>query len=209
MKTARPARRRKTYHHGDLRRAMVAAALDTLEREGAGALSLRGVARSAGVSQAAPYNHFADKDALLAAVAAEGFRALAAETIEARDRAADASARMLAIGKAYVRFAVRRPELFRLMFGPAGADYARHLELGEAARASYAVLGATMEGAGQSAEPADRLAAWAVVHGMATLLIDRRVSIPDAALDATIGQVLQRVRVGVGGGSPRVVGQTK
>lgn len=208
MKVARsrPTRRRKTYHHGDLRRAMVAAALAVLEREGAASLSLRGVARSAGVSQAAPYNHFRDKDALLAAVAAEGFRALAAETIEARDRAADAPGRMLAIGQAYIRFAVRRPELFRLMFGPAGADYAGHPELGEAARASYAVLGATMEGGGRSTDPADRLAAWAIVHGLATLLIDRRVSIPDAALDATIGQVLRRARLGV---SPRVIAEAE
>jgi hypothetical protein len=111
--------------------------------------------------------------------------------------------------KAYVAFAVRRPELFRLMFGPAGADYARHPELGEAARASYAVLGATMDGAGRSAEPADRLAAWALVHGLATLLIDRRVSIPDAALEATIARVLDRLRLGAVSDSVRGVGQTE
>jgi AcrR family transcriptional regulator len=212
MKPARgrAAARRKTYHHGDLRQALVGAALALLESGGATALSLRAAARRAGVSQAAPYNHFRDKDALLAAVAAEGFRALEAETIAARDRVADPSMRMMAIGKAYVMFAVRRPALFRLMFGPAGADPARDTELATAARASFAALETTMDGAGIGGDRADHLAAWALVHGIATLLIDKRLAIPDAALDATIGLVLGRMRFGATPSeSARVVGQTK
>ncbi|HET8576665.1 MAG TPA: helix-turn-helix domain-containing protein, partial [Methylomirabilota bacterium] len=103
----RPARRRRgRYHHGDLPRALVAAAVSLVEREGVDALTLRGAARKAGVSQAAPYRHFADKQALLAAVAEEGFKALS----EAMRRASaphegDPLGRFRALGEAYVEFA--------------------------------------------------------------------------------------------------------
>lgn len=106
---------RSTYHHGDLAAALVAAGLDMLESGGADKLSLRAVARAAGVSPNAPYRHYADKDDLLAALAADGLgelhdrlRAIAATTVQDR---------LVAVVQEGVRFAHRRPEAFRLMTG--------------------------------------------------------------------------------------------
>src|SRR5690349_3579164 len=97
-----------TYHHGDLRPALLKAAGRVLEKEGPAALSLRELARRAGVSHNAPYRHFADREALLAALAADGFRMLGEVLGVASSRHR---------GEAYVRFALEHPQLFRLMFG--------------------------------------------------------------------------------------------
>lgn len=96
-----------TYHHGDLRPALLRAAAKILEKEGSDAVSLRDLARRAGVSHTAPYRHFPDRRALLAALAEEGFAQLAAE-LEGRPWREQAVA--------YVRFAIANPERFRLMF---------------------------------------------------------------------------------------------
>ena len=101
---------RKPYHHGDLRRVLLAAAVEAIAERGAAALSLRDLARRAGVSHAAPTHHFRDKAGLLTAVAVEGFARLGAALSEARDFA-DA-------GVAYVRFAMTQPGYFAVMFRP-------------------------------------------------------------------------------------------
>jgi AcrR family transcriptional regulator len=106
----------RPYHHGDLSRALVDAARRILESEGPAALSLRAVAREAGVSPAAPYHHFKDKSELLEAVAHEGWGALDAVLIEARASAKDASERMTGLGVAYVKFARDNPALYRVMY---------------------------------------------------------------------------------------------
>jgi AcrR family transcriptional regulator len=106
----------RPYHHGDLSRALVDAARRILENEGPAALSLRAVAREAGVSPAAPYHHFKDKSELLEAVAHEGWVALDAVLIEARASAKDASERMTGLGVAYVKFARENPALYRVMY---------------------------------------------------------------------------------------------
>jgi AcrR family transcriptional regulator len=106
----------RPYHHGDLSRALVDAARRILENEGPAALSLRAVAREAGVSPAAPYHHFKDKSELLEAVAHEGWHALDAVLIEARASAKDASERMTGLGVAYVKFARENPALYRVMY---------------------------------------------------------------------------------------------
>ena len=103
------------YHHGDLRDALIAAAQDIMETEGLAALSLRAVSRRAGVSPAAPYHHFPDKQALLDAVAERGFDALTSAMTERMDRAGDSAARLDASGIGYVAFAVANPALFGLM----------------------------------------------------------------------------------------------
>ncbi len=103
------------YHHGDLRRALIAAASTLLEGASPDTLSLVGLAKSLGVSQGAPYRHFADRDAMLAAVAAEGFKtfsALLATTVTAPTE----RTRLLRLGRAYVEFGTQRPGLYRLMF---------------------------------------------------------------------------------------------
>jgi AcrR family transcriptional regulator len=106
----------RPYHHGDLSRALVDAARRILENEGPAALSLRAVAREAGVSPAAPYHHFKDKSELLEAVAHEGWGALDAVLIKARASAKDASERMTGLGVAYVKFARDNPALYRVMY---------------------------------------------------------------------------------------------
>jgi AcrR family transcriptional regulator len=104
------------YHHGDLARALVQAGRRILEREGQAALSLRAVAREAGVSPAAPYHHFKDKCALLDTVAGEGWMELGATIAKARAEAPEAGLALTEIGVAYVRFARENPALYRVMF---------------------------------------------------------------------------------------------
>src|SRR5690242_3521199 len=107
----------RPYHHGDLRRALIAAAITLLEREGAKALSFRAVARAAGVSQAAPYNHFSGKEDLLATLAEAGFRTLAVWQAETAARQPEPLERMVGLGLDYIGLAVARTQLYRLMVG--------------------------------------------------------------------------------------------
>ena len=106
----------RPYHHGDLRRALIDAARRLLERDGPSALSLRAVAREAGVSPAAPYHHFKDKAELLDAVAHEGWEMLDAALVRARDGADSIRDRMVSLGVAYVCFARDHPALYRVMY---------------------------------------------------------------------------------------------
>jgi AcrR family transcriptional regulator len=115
-KPARPAvKPPNAYHHGDLRQALIQAALASVEHEGPGGISLASTAKALGVSQPAPYRHFADRDALLAAVAAEGFRIFKAALANALAASADGSG-LSRMSHAYVRFGLARPGLYRLMF---------------------------------------------------------------------------------------------
>ncbi len=180
---AKRARRRRGYHHGDLVRALIDAAEAMLAEDGAAALSLRAVARRAGVSQTAPYRHFAGKEALAAAVAAEGFRRLAQTMNAAALRASprDATARIRALGLGYIRFAVANPALLRLMFGPRLVRRADYPALDTAARKTYAIIASAV--AARLAAPlhgaeagAATIAAWALVHGLSQLLIDGQIA---------------------------------
>ena len=162
------------YHHGELRPALLACARGILEEDGFEALSLRAVARRAGVSRQAPYHHFADKEALLAAVAAEGFRALAQASRTRMRTAAAGRERLNASGVAYVTFAAANPALFQLMFGGGGEGFRTDPDLVAARAESLAVLTGAVEGLTPSmgASPAHAaLKAWALVHGLADLLI--------------------------------------
>lgn len=175
-RTAGPKRR--TYHHGNLHQALVDAALELLRTRGADALTLRAAARKAGVSQAAPYRHFRDKRALLAAVAEDGFRELtkamqAAQAAEGQDR----MRRLRALGLAYVRFALAQPAHFRVMFGREVADKSDLPQLAEAANETFGLLAGGIEaaqstGSAKGDPKATAIAAWALVHGLAALLID-------------------------------------
>lgn len=168
MKTSKP---RATYHHGDLRAALLSAARTLLDEGGVAAVSLRESARRAGVTPAACYRHFTDKEALLTALAVQGFeefaQALGGAFRGGRPSFAD-------MGVAYVAFAVQRPGLFRLMFGPAVADRSRSPELLAALQASTRLFegGLRSHTPDGSADPVAGLRAWATVHGLATLAID-------------------------------------
>lgn len=147
----------RPYHHGDLRAALLDSADRLLDAGGDGAVSLRECARMASVSPTAAYRHFADKDALLAALAARHFAAFG-QALGGRG--------FREMGPAYVRFALARPGRFRLMFGPLLARMGDTPPLKEAAGAAFAAL----EAAAPSPEGA--LRAWAEVHGLAHLLLD-------------------------------------
>lgn len=166
------------YHHGDLRSALVKAARTLVESDGLAQLTLRSAAAMAGVSAAAPYRHFADKDSLLAAVLGEGFDELAASTEQARKRARSARGGLAAVGRAYLDFAARRPKLYALMFGPA-CDKALHPGLLQSGQASLAVLLQAVEDCqregllGRRDPRVVALAGWAMCHGLASLQADR------------------------------------
>ncbi|RRR97535.1 TetR/AcrR family transcriptional regulator [Glycomyces terrestris] len=155
------------YHHGDLRRALIEAAVEALGETGPSALSLRAVAKRAGVSHAAPAHHFGDKAGLLTAVATEGFERLA----DALDRAWRTTGDFYAVGAAYVRFAIDNRPYFETMFRPE----LLHPDDPDLQRAEARSRAGLYRGAGDP--PADggynptALAAWSLVHGFAELLL--------------------------------------
>ena len=207
----------RPYHHGNLRRALLDAALVILETEGAAALSLREAARRAGVSHAAPYRHFADKEALLAAVAEESFRALtAAMRARMSAHAPGTKAELLASGVGYVTFAIENPARYRVIFGPASgldspADAAsRYPELRAAGDACFGVLTSSVAAcqksgalrAGDANELA--LACWSMVHGLASLLGDCKLPRPPTreAEEALVVSMVMRLVDGIGVDGP-------
>ncbi|MGW1956300.1 TetR/AcrR family transcriptional regulator [Streptomyces sp. NPDC001920] len=171
--TQKPTSPRRPYHHGDLRRAILAAALDVIGADGPSALSLRDLARRAGVSHAAPAHHFKDRTGLLTAIAAEGFGLLASALTEADD--------LKDAGVRYVRFAREHPAHFQVMFTPELLR-ADDLELttartlaGDALRG--AVSGVRPESFGIDSRLAG-VAAWSLAHGFATLLLGHNLDGP-------------------------------
>ena len=164
------------YHHGDLRRALIEAALSLVaERRGAD-LSIREVARRAGVTYAAPYHHFADKSALLAAVACEGFQGLVSRLERAAARKESLESELQALAEAYIAFAMEQPSHYRVMFLPevkASVDSEALHVLGE--RAFELLLervARARPAAATSAHEVVAVTAWAALHGLALLVID-------------------------------------
>lgn len=161
------------YHHGDLRNALLEAALLILEREGEAGLGLRDLARAVGVSPAAPYRHFASRAALLEALAVTGYQRF---TRAMEDVAAANPPDMLAaMGKTYVLFALNNAALFRLMFSPQlKRDNRPGLRM--AADVAFATL-RHVSGGDVRAGRIAALAAWARVHGLAVLLLDGQIAL--------------------------------
>lgn len=168
------------YHHGDLRRALLDASLALITEEGFGALSLREVARRAGVTHAAPYRHFADKEALLVAVAEEGFRVMTARMKERMARETTPDGRLRACGVAYVLFAMENPSHFRVMFGP---HFTQPPQLGPPGGDTDAfgllvdsITEGQRTGVFREGEPRVlALTCWSLVHGLGSLLVDRKL----------------------------------
>ncbi|KJC39542.1 transcriptional regulator [Bradyrhizobium sp. LTSP849] len=186
---ARPARRQASakaetpYHHGALREALLQAAERVLERDGLAGLTLRAVAREAGVSHAAPTHHFGDLTGLVSELAAIGFRQFNAAMASACDSATTSLSRALARPKAYVAYAQAHPGMYGLMFRTERLDYSRP-SLHEAAESSFAGLANAIGAMRQEQISGDALTieqgaaiarAWSMVHGFTMLLLDGRL----------------------------------
>src|SRR5258706_3429757 len=200
MSTTNQAKR--GYHHGDLPAALLQAAGKILEKEGVEALTVRALTRRAGVSHTAPYRHFPDREALLAALAAEGYAMLGSA-----QREAAATHGLRGMGEAYVRFALEHPQRFRLMFG-GQLRIARHPALREIASKTFEGLAGALAARvprAQSARDAS-LAAWALVHRLAQLLLEDRIASAARAgrsREAILRELLGTVRF-VAGAAPSV-----
>jgi AcrR family transcriptional regulator len=204
MSAPRPSRapRRRGYHHGDLRAVLLETAEAELVEHGVEGFSLRGVAKRAGVSHAAPAHHFRDANGLLTALAAEGFRRFVGRQ-ELRQQAADKDAlsQLVAAGMGYIDFAMAHPALFRLMFSSDRPDREAE-ELHVAAGAAYRKLVEDVARARGSASgpseplPSEVMRTWAIAHGLADLMNSRRLKpllgLRKAERDAALAEMLRR-----------------
>jgi AcrR family transcriptional regulator len=176
-----PSKKRR-YHHGDLERALVDTAVAMIRDEGVQALTLRGVGARLGVSRTALYRHFDDKGALLARVAAEGFKRFHHALAEAVSRATAKRANpMPAMAAAYMRFALSNPSHYQTMFSGVLTDYTRYPELVRHAEGAFNVLLDTIRAEQQEkrmrlGDPLDLAEiTWALSHGLATLGLARQL----------------------------------
>ncbi|MFG2537888.1 TetR/AcrR family transcriptional regulator [Streptomyces sp. NPDC048511] len=162
-----------TYHHGDLRAACLQAARELLEEDGSAGLSLRAVARRAGVSATAPYRHYADREALVSAVAAEGYRELAGH-LAAAHPAPSTPDELADVAVAYVQFALEHPALFRAMFAEPCDPTSEERVAATAAISEYVrgIVRATFPGVDAEALSTT---VWALVHGLAFLHLDGKL----------------------------------
>lgn len=183
MKDNTDLQRPKAYHHGDLRNALIQAGLELLTEGGAATLDLRKVARKAGVSHAAPYRHFADKQALIAAINEEGFHRLAERIqLALREVPDDAFEQLYGIARAYVQFAQENPWLMREMFSGLTIEREDFPSLYEAAKTVYKLYVEVVQRGqekGKIIEGDPRALAgvlWSLLHGVAVLVIERQMS---------------------------------
>lgn len=196
LKQADSASPQKSYHHGDLRQTLVQSGIALLEAKGVTGFSLRALARQVGVSPNAAYRHFANKEALLMALAAEGFRQFSAsqQATWARTEGTN-SDRFLAAGCAYVEFAATHPALFRLMFGWS-TPASRSGELESASAQAFGGLRLAVAAVLNKApdEPQVELAAynaWALVHGYSHLILDGQLPNDANAIQQKVEQALR------------------
>ena len=178
----------RPYRHGNLPNAMRAAARAILDEAGPDGVGLRETARRVGVSATAAYRHFDSKEDLLASVAAEGFRELSA----AMRAAGDVRDPLIAVGLAYVEFALQKRGLFRLMFGPLLAERGKYPTLNESVNEAFGFLQQVVTGAEDRPHEDDpsTMAAWGLVHGLSTLFIDGLV--PESQARNMAEQILVR-----------------
>ncbi len=187
--STRSGRKKQGYHHGRLRAALIEAALELVAERGMSALTLRELAREVGVTHAAPYRHFRDKAALMAAMAEEGFGRLTEELRQGRsqalDQALDGETVLRAVGASYLRFALLHPAHYRLMFD-AERSGGHHASLGQARATMVAELQLAVETAERSGvlrsgrTPLWTTVLWTQLHGLAVLLNDEHLTVTGA-----------------------------
>lgn len=201
MPPKRPKKKRAGhYHHGDLRRALVAEAVRTIQTHGVETLTLRTVGERLGVSRTALYRHFADKPALLAAVGREGFRMLRLTLTEAWELNGRGREGFEAMGIAYVRFAVDHPSHYRVMFGGFIESCAKDAAFIDEATAAFQVLVESLleqQRAGMVRNDDPLLLArmiWSLVHGIAMLVIDGQLRGQDERGEALNRYAIERIR---------------
>lgn len=179
---------KRSYHHGDLRQALIEAGLTLLEMQAADTLSLREVARAVGVSATAVYRHFPDKGALLDALATEGLGKLAEAQRTAAIQAGGGQAGFAATGVAYVKFALANPALFRMIFGAkASHDMLEAPQHGLPDALTFLRENAAAIAGETGADPrVEAIRAWSLVHGLALLLLDQQVVMEDSLVEQII-----------------------
>jgi AcrR family transcriptional regulator len=204
MAPAKRARRKpaRPYHHGNLRRALLDEAVATIRAGGVGALTLREIGARVGVSRTALYRHFADKRALLSAVATEGFRTLRQELVTSWEEGGRGDDAFRAMGVAYIRFAANNPSHYRVMFGGFVDPQAQDPELGAEAEGAFQALVDSIVALQQARilhTDDTRLMSryvWALVHGMAMLTIDGQLPEP-GAVEQLMQYAFDRLRTGI------------
>lgn len=188
-----------SYHHGDLKSSLVSAALKILKENGVGALSLRAIAAEVGVSHMAPYAHFKNKKMLLQSIAATGFKELAIRMVDASKSLIKPNELILSYGATYIEFAVENPELYRLMLGQVETSGRRQnskqkgvnknlikpelsLEMETNSKRPFELLHSAFKQIKQKQKNtiAQALGAWSMVHGMAALIIEGHIEIPES-----------------------------
>jgi AcrR family transcriptional regulator len=175
--------KKKTYHHGDLKNALIKAGVDILAKDGVSGLSLRKVASKAGVSHAAPYSHFADKQALIAAISTEGFRQLYERvSVVAEEYKTKPSRQLVEVAWAYVQFALDDRDRFKVMFSGILEKEREYPEFVVEAQRNFQLVKMIVE-ANQAAGvlrsgPSDlvALSAWGIIHGFVMLLLEGQIS---------------------------------
>jgi AcrR family transcriptional regulator len=202
-RATRAARKpQRPYHHGNLRRALLDQAVATIRAEGVEGLTLREIGARVGVSRTALYRHFADKRALLNAVATEGFRTLRQQLVTAWEDGGRGRAAFESMGVAYVRFAVANPSHYRVMFGgfvdPDACEPELAAEAAGAFQALVDALAALQRDGIMRAEDSVTMArfVWAVVHGVAMLGIDGQLREP-GSVEELMRYSLERLRTGI------------
>ena len=200
--STRGRKTRRPYHHGNLRRALLDEALATIRTEGVEALTLREIGARLGVSRTALYRHFADKRALITAVATEGFRTLRQELLAAWEAGGKGEAAFYAMGIAYIRYALANPSHYRVMFGgfveKQQQDPVLTAEAKGAFQALVDALTALQRDAIMRADDTQLMAGyvWALVHGLAMLGIDGQLREPNA-IEHLQRYALERLRTGI------------
>ncbi|MCU0535900.1 MAG: TetR/AcrR family transcriptional regulator [Hydrococcus sp. Prado102] len=192
---------KKTYHHGDLRQALIEEAIALVAEQGMSNWSLREVARRIGVSHTAPYRHFTDRDALLAAVAERGFQKMSqflrASLVEIPNRH---SQKLQAIGVAYVQYAIAHPSEYEVMFRYQKNE-PQHSALTEAANQTFAILVDVIEKGQENGEfrqenPTElACVSWSLVHGLSMLLIDGRLNVPENSTPEALAGFIAQIGI--------------